>query len=69
MSEIILEMPICVTVKFASWNTTDTNVGGFQTALFLFVAPGKADFGGELGDVFVILEVSPKFYLGAGFFV
>ena len=48
-------------MEFAGWDTTNTDVGSFLSALFL--APFDTAFGGEAGDIAEIFEVSPKFYL------
>ncbi len=66
MDEIILEMPVGITVEFAGREFADADVSGFFAASFF--APGYTDFGGELGDVFVIFGVGPKLNLGTRFF-
>ena len=66
MDEIILKMPVGVTVEFAGGEFADADVGGFFAASFF--APGDTDFGGEFGDVFVIFRISPKLDLGTRFF-
>ena len=65
MDKIISKVPVRITVEFAGGNVTDADIGGFA-ALFPLLAPGETDLGGEFGDVFVILKISPKFDLGAG---
>ena len=62
MDEIIAEMPIGVTVEFASGKAADADVFRMRAA---FLAPSEANLGGELRDIFIIFEVRPKFYLGA----
>ena len=65
MDKIIFEFPAGVTVEFARWDATDTDVGSFL--VFSFFAPFNTDFGGEAGDVFIIFKISPKFNLGTRF--
>ena len=67
MDEIILEVPVGIAVELTGGNPADTNIGRFTLARFL--APSNTKFSGELGDIFVIFEISPKFDLGAGFFL
>ncbi len=65
MGKIILEFPISIAMKFASRNTTDSDVGSLLVTGFF--APFNTDFGSETSDVFVILKISPKFDLGTRF--
>lgn len=68
MNKVILEVPVGITMEFAGRNTPHSDVGGFlTTASFPLLAPRKTNLGSEFGDVFVIFEVRPKFYLGTGF--
>ena len=67
MIKIISEMPVGITMEFAGGNPAHSDISGFTTASFL--APGDTYLGSELGDVFVIFEVGPKFYLGTRLFV
>ena len=65
MGKIIFELPVGVAVELASGDTAYSDIGGLFAASFF--APFDANLGGEARDVFIILKVSPKFYLGAGF--
>ena len=63
MSKVIFKMPISIAVEFAGWQFTDADVGRFATTgLF---APGDADLGGQLSDVFEIFGIGPKFDLSS----
>ena len=65
MSKIIFELPVGIAVELASGDAAYPDIGGLLMAGFF--APFNANLGGKARDVFVILKVSPKFDLGAGF--
>ena len=67
MNKIILEMPIGVAMEFASRNAPDANVSGFT--LPRGFTPSNTQLGGELGNVFVVFKIRPKFNFSTGFFV
>ena len=53
-------------MEFAGGDATDADVSGFT--LTRGFAPGNTQLGSELGNVFVIFKIRPKFNFGAGFF-
>ena len=61
-------MPVGITVEFAGGNPTDANIRIPALPDGRFLAPSQPDFGGELGDVFVILKICPKLDPSPGFF-
>ena len=65
MDEIILKFPIRIPVELPGWDATDTNV--WSLFMTYFFAPFDTDFGGELGDVLIILKVGPKLDFGTRF--
>ena len=66
MDEIVFEFPARVAMEFARGDAADADVGGIL--VFFLLTPFKTTFGSETGDVFVILKISPKFYLGTRLF-
>ena len=68
MYEIIFKRPTRITMEFPCWNAAHANVWALAAVFgFVFFAPRNTDFGGEFGDVFIIFEISPKFYTCTGF--
>ena len=65
MGEVVFEFPIRITMKLTGGDTTYPDVGCFFVASFF--APFDTNLGSEPSDIFVILEIGPKFDLGAGF--
>ena len=67
MGKIITQFPIGIAVEFASWYTSNPNVGilaGFCAGF----APRNADLRGEFCNIFIIFKISPELDLGSWFF-
>ena len=67
MNKVILEMPIGITMEFASWDATYSDISGF--AWTGFFTPSNTKLSGEFSDIFVIFEIRPEFNFSAGFFL
>ena len=61
----IFESPVGVAMKFAGWNTTNSDKWPTST-LGAIVSPRYTCLGGKFSNVFVVFEISPKFGLSAG---
>ena len=68
MNKIVFKLPAGVAMKFSCRNAAHANIRTFAAMFgFVFFAPRDTNLGGELGDIFIIFEISPKFYTCTGF--
>jgi len=68
MYEIIFKMPVCITMEFAGKNAANSDVWTLFATLLDAFAPSKTNLSSELGNVFIIFEICPKFDFNAGLF-
>lgn len=66
MNKIVFKLPAGVAMKFSCRNAAHANVWALAAMFgFVFFAPRNTNLGGELGDIFIIFKISPKFHASA----